>query len=300
MEIKEIQAKSILQPCGIPGIDYVINPYTGCRFGCTYCYASFMGRFLKDKTIADWGEYVHVKMNAPDLLEKRMKRLKNKGEGKEIFFSSVTDPYQGAEAKYKLTRQCLQIIADSGFKGYVSILTKSDLVLRDIDVLKKLKNVAVGLTITSTDDSISRYFEKYAPNVSDRFKALKTLNNNNIQTYAFIGPLLPHFVAFEGELEKIFKKLAETGTKDLFVEHLNLSNYIRNRLTSHMKKEEPELINKFYDSQSKQYREVLDDLVNKYVKKYGMNLLTGGTIYHKEYQPGSLDKNEPWKQSNKS
>jgi DNA repair photolyase len=295
MEIKEIQAKSILQPCGIPGIDYVINPYTGCRFGCTYCYASFMGRFLKDKTIQDWGNYVHVKVNAPELLEKRMKKLKDKGKGKEIFFSSVTDPYQGAEAKYKLTRQCLKILADYGFEGYVSILTKSDLILRDIDILKKLKKVSVGLTITSTDDSISRYFEKYAPNVSDRFKALKTLNENKIQTYAFIGPLLPHFVAFEGELEKIFVKLSEVGTKDLFVEHLNLSTYIRTRLINEMKDKEPELIEKFYDSQSKQYREILDELINKYVKKYKMNLLTGGVIFHKEYQKKESKKNEPWK-----
>ena len=157
MDFREVQAKSILSPCGIPGIDYVINPYTGCRFGCTYCYASFMGRFLKDKSISDWGNYVYAKVNAPELLRKEIKRLKEKGVGKEIFLSSVTDPYQGVEAKYQLTRQCLEILGEYGFEGYVSILTKSDLVLRDIDLLKKLKHITVGLTITSTNDSISRY-----------------------------------------------------------------------------------------------------------------------------------------------
>lgn len=298
MEFKEIQAKSILTPCGIPGIDYVINPYTGCSFGCTYCYASFMSRFLKDKSIKDWGTFVYAKVNAPELLKKELPRLKSKGRGLEIFMSSVTDPYQGVEAKYQLTRKCLEILRDYGFEGYVSILTKSNLVLRDLDVLKTLKNVVVGLTVTSSDDSVSRYFERYAPNVSDRFEALKTLNENGIRTYAFIGPLLPHFVAFENELESVFRKLDAVGTHDIFLEHLNLSKYIRTRLVAEMKDVEPEIIEKFYDSQSKEYREILDDRINALVKKYNMNLLTGGTIFHKEYQKSESRKAEPWKMEN--
>ena len=139
MDLRSTQAKSILTPCNIPGIDYVINPYTGCRFGCTYCYASFMGRFIKDKDIKDWGEYVFVKENGPELLKKEIQKLKNKGEGLEIFMSSVTDPYQGVEAKYEITKKCLEIIRDFGFKGYLSILTKSDLVLRDMNLLKEIK-----------------------------------------------------------------------------------------------------------------------------------------------------------------
>ena len=138
MEVKEVQAKHILVKCGIPGIDFVINPYTGCSFACKYCYASFMGRFV-GKQITDWGDYVYAKVNAPALLIKDIKRLKNKGAGKEIFISSVTDPYQGLEVKYKLTRRCLEVLADFRFEGVVSILTKSDLVTRDIDVFKKLK-----------------------------------------------------------------------------------------------------------------------------------------------------------------
>ena len=75
MEVKKIHSKGILSKCGIPGIDYVINPYTGCQFGCIYCYASFMGRFLKDKTISDWGNYVYIKENAPELLQKEIKDI---------------------------------------------------------------------------------------------------------------------------------------------------------------------------------------------------------------------------------
>ena len=280
MDFREIQAKSILSPCGIPGIDYVINPYIGCRFGCTYCYASFMGRFLKDKGVKDWGQYVYTKVNAPELLIKELPKLKDKGKGLEIFLSSVTDPYQGVEGKYQLTRKCLEVIRDYGFEGIISILTKSDLVLRDIDIFKALKHAIVGLTVTSYNDSISKYFEKYAPNVTDRFDALEKLNKNGIKTYAFVGPILPHFVAFEAELEKIFKKLSEIGTKDIFIEHLNLSRYIRTRLIAEMKGVEPQIISKFYDSQNKDYRDILDERIKRLVHKYKMNLLTGGTIFH--------------------
>src|SRR3989338_10259970 len=127
MDIQVIKAKSILILSKLPDADYVVNPYIGCRFGCTYCYASFMGRFV-GKKVSDWGEYVYPKINAPELLKKELKKLKDKGRGQEIFFSSVTDPYQGLEAKYQLTRKCLEELADFGFEGTLSILTKSDLV----------------------------------------------------------------------------------------------------------------------------------------------------------------------------
>jgi DNA repair photolyase/GNAT superfamily N-acetyltransferase len=290
MEYKEIQVRNILVKCGIPGIDFVINPYMGCRFACKYCYASFMGRFI-NKKFNDWGNYVFIKINAPELLKKQLAKLKNKGKGEEIFISSVTDPYQGIEAKYKLTRQCLEILADYGFEGVVSILTKSDLVTRDIDVLKRLKKVLVGLTVTSTDDSISRYFETYAPPVTSRLKALKTLNENNIKTYAFIGPLLPHFVAKPEELEKLFQSLKQAETKDIFIEHLNLSAYIRNRLMIEMKGADKKIIDVFYSSQSKEYRKKLEEIIQELVKKYHMHLLMNVVVYHKEFQqrPMTID-----------
>ncbi|MCL4363879.1 radical SAM protein [Patescibacteria group bacterium] len=283
MDFKEVKAKTILTRCGIPGIDYVVNPYIGCRFACKYCYASFMGRFV-GKTIQDWGDYVYAKINAPELLAKEIKKLRDKGKDKEIFFSSVTDPYQGAEGQYKLTRRCLEVLADYGFAGVVSFLTKSDLVLRDVDVFKKLKNAAVGMTVTSTDDGISRYFEKNAPGVSHRLGALKKLNENKIKTYAFIGPLLPHFVAQGEELEKLFFALSKTGTKDIFVEHLNLAKYIRNRLFEEMKGVDQTVLQKFYSSQSKDYRQELEAKVKRLIGKYKMHLLKDMVIFHKDFQ----------------
>lgn len=178
----------------------------------------------------------------------------------------------------------LKVLADWGFSGTLSILTKSNLVVRDIDVLKRFRSAIVGLTVTSADDGISRYFEKYAPPVSERFKALKLLNQAGIKTYAFIGPLLPHFVADEKSLEKVFQKLAEVGTRDIFVEHLNLSSYIRGRLMAEMRGTDREILRKFYSSQKKEYRQELSKLVGKLVKKYRMNLMLDFVIFHKEFQ----------------
>lgn len=282
MEVKEIESKSILTPSKLPDTDYVINPYTGCAFGCTYCYASFMGRYV-GKQNDDWGYFVYVKSNAPELLQQDLKTLKNKGEEKSIFFSSVTDPYQGMEAKYELTRKCLQILLDYGFKGQVSILTKSHMVLRDIDLFKQFKNIEVGFTITSTDDKISRYFEKAAPNVSQRLDAMKQLNEQGIKTYAFVGPLLPHFVAEPQILEKVFKAIKVAGTNELYVEHINLSNYILERFRKEMPDLDKDVMEKFYSSKSKEYREQLSTLVLELVEKYGLKLRLGSAIYHKEF-----------------
>ncbi|MBD3366298.1 radical SAM protein [candidate division WWE3 bacterium] len=281
MEIKETQAKSILTKSKLPDADYVVNPYTGCRFGCVYCYASFMGRYV-GKDTADWGEFVYIKINAPELLEKEITKLKNKGKGISILFSSVTDPYQGVEAKYQLTRKCLKVLVDYEFEGLVSILTKSEMVTRDIDLLKKLKNVEAGLTITSIDDSVSRFFEKYAPNVSQRFVALGQLNKAGIDTYAFVGPLLPNYINKMDSLDSIFRKIKNTGTTDIYVEHINLSKYIYERL----KNELPDLDNKelemFDKSKNKDYRIKLDKIVKELVTKYGLKLRLDDTIYHKD------------------
>ncbi len=282
-EVKEVQAKTILSPSTLKDADYdySCNPYIGCRFGCVYCYASFMARMIGKKT-GDWGDFVYAKVNAPDLLKKEVGKLKNKGKDKVIWFSSVTDPYQGLEAKYKLTRKCLQALIDCDFQGKVSFLTKSDMVLRDIDVLKQLKDVEVGMTITSTDDSISRYFEKYAPPVTARLAALKKLHDEKIATYAFIGPLLPHFIANKAELTKLFKSIHDAGVKEIYVEFLNLSPYIRSRLKNELKELDPNIWNEFYASQNNNYRETLNKLIYELVKQFGFRLRMEKTLYHKD------------------
>jgi DNA repair photolyase len=181
--IKETTVKSILSKTGIPGADYCINPYTGCSHGCKYCYASFMKRFTNHTE--PWGSFVDVKINAPNILKKQLMKSKQGN----VIVSSVTDPYQPLESRYSLTRKCIEILLQHQFP--VDILTKSPLVLRDIDIIKQFKDIEVGITITTNDEGIRRTFEPKAPSTEARIDTLKKLYNSGIRTYAFIGPLLP-------------------------------------------------------------------------------------------------------------
>lgn len=283
LKIREIKARSILSKTGLPDCDWVVNPYSGCRFGCKYCYAAFVGRFRHPNE--EWGSYVDVKVNAPELLKKELETKLRGKKAKDIgiiFISSVTDPYQGIEAKYQLTRGCLQVFAEIGYENEIGILTKSGLVTRDIDIFKKLKDVEVGLTVTSTGDPISNYLETYATPNQERIKALKALHQAGIRTYAFVGPLLPHFVWMEKEMENLFSELKQSGVGYIYLEHINLSKYIRDRLFTHLRKDYPEELEKFIKAQSPQYRRKLDELLGKLTKKVGIKVAYQKPIYHKD------------------
>lgn len=305
IKIKEINAKSILQKSGLPDVDWVINPYTGCRFACKYCYAAFVGRFSHPDE--PWGSYVDVKINAPELLKKELfKKLKinKKSEQQQksmfpevstalskqadvnnvgtIFLSSVTDPYQGLEAKYQLTRKCLQVLLDLDYQGKVSILTKSTLVTRDIDLFKQFPNIEVGLTITSTGDPISKYLETYATPHELRLKALADLSAEGINTYSFVGPLLPHFVWQEKAIKQLLEAIKKSGVKYTYIEHLNLTPTIKQRLFDFLKKDHPELIEKFEESIKPEYREKLDKMIYSVLKDIELPLAHEQVIYHKD------------------
>lgn len=172
-------------PSKLPEADYIINPYTGCAFGCSYRYASFMGRFL-DKKVEDWGNYIFAKVNLLEVLDAELARHKDKT--KSVFLSSVTDPYQGAEQKYQLTRKAFELLLKHKWQRTVGILTKSPLVTRDIDLFKQFPKVEIRLTITSTDDNISRFLERAAPPASIRLAKLKKLHDAGLSTYAFVAP----------------------------------------------------------------------------------------------------------------
>ena len=132
-----------------------------------------------------WGSFVDVKVNSPEVLQKQLQR---KARGR-VMISSVTDAYQPIEAKYKLTRKCLEVLLQYQFP--VDILTKSPLVLRDLDLIKEFKDIEVGITVTTNDEKIRKVFEPKAPSITARINTLKKLHNNGINTYAFIGPVLP-------------------------------------------------------------------------------------------------------------
>lgn len=285
LKINEIEAKSILIKSGLPGADWVINCYNGCLFGCMYCYAAQIARWKHPNEV--WGSYLDVKINAPELLKIELEKLSRRRPSSRydfgsIFFSSVTDPYVGMEAKYKLTRQCLQVLIDFGYQGQVSILTKSPLVTRDIDLFKKFNNIEVGMTITGLDDKVSRFLEVKAPSVTSRIKALKELSQNRINTYAFVGPIVPYFINNEEKIKAIIDKLEEISVKEIWFEHLNLNPKIKARLFEYLQKESSELIPEFEKTDTEEYREKLNEIIYRQMKERKMKMGFSQVIYHKK------------------
>ncbi len=181
--LKEFQAKSILSKSGIPGADYCVNAYVGCAHACVYCYATFMKKYTGHTEA--WGSFVDVKANAAELLRKQMK----KAVRGHVMVSSVTDAYQPLEVKYRLTRQCLEILLEYQFP--VGILTKSPLVLRDLDIIKRFYEIEVGITISTDDEKMRKIFEPGAPPIEARISTLRKLKEQGVRTYVFVGPMLP-------------------------------------------------------------------------------------------------------------
>jgi DNA repair photolyase len=191
MIIREILARNILSRSKV--FEYALNPYVGCRYACTYCYARFMKRFTGHRE--PWGAFVDVKVNAPELLEKEIKKKK----AGRVWISGVCDPYQPAERKYALTRRCLAVLVQHNWP--VTIQTKSPLVTRDLDLLKGATDVEVGLTITTADENVRKIFEPKAPPVEDRIGALGALHSEGVRTFAMIAPVLPGAERLAGKLK---------------------------------------------------------------------------------------------------
>jgi DNA repair photolyase len=186
VDVTEITAKSALVKSKIPRMDFVINPYLGCAHGCRYCYAAFMRRYARHHAGAPWGTFVEVKVNLPQILGAEVARKKHPGQ---VFLSSVCDPYQPVELKYRVTRSCLEILGNFGWE--ISILTRSPLICRDLDLLSALPGVSVGLSIPTDDDQVRRVLEPHAPPIPARIATLKRLHEAGLSPWVFIAPLLP-------------------------------------------------------------------------------------------------------------
>jgi len=181
MIVKEITTKGILSKSQI--YDYALNAYVGCQHNCVYCYAKFMKRFTGHRE--PWGEFVDVKINAPELLEREVGK-KKKGR---VWISGVCDAYQPLEKKYRLTGRCIEILVENGWP--LTVQTKFPLVLRDIELLKSAGDSEVGFTITTADEKVRRIFEPGAPTIAKRVEALDTLHSAGIKTFVMVAPLLP-------------------------------------------------------------------------------------------------------------
>ncbi len=186
MQIAEITVKTALVKSGIPGVEYVINPYLGCGHGCRYCYAVFMKKYARCFQGQPWGSFVEAKVNIAEVLRRELARKRQRGRA---LLSSVCDPYQPVEGKFRLTRQCLEALRDFGWG--IDILTRSPLVVRDLDILAGASGVSVGFSIPTDDEAVRRVTEPQAPPIPARIAALKQVAEAGVRPWVFIAPMLP-------------------------------------------------------------------------------------------------------------
>ena len=206
------------------GGNYTIDPYQNCEFGCLYCDSSF------DKTI-------YVKTNAAEIFKKELEKTK-KGT---IIVGSVHDPYQKAEEEFKITRDLLKIIQQQGFSCH--ILTKSDLVIRDIDILSEIENCLITLSIISLRESISELFEKNVPSPQIRLQTVEKLIKQDIKAGLAIIPVLPYII--ENEFEDIVKSARNHKAEYLLHKHLELKGNQKMFYINILKESYPDLVEKY-------------------------------------------------------
>jgi len=182
MKVKELTCKTALSPSKLPGLDYALNPYSGCGHQCTYCYVPTVLHLPRQT----WGETIYVKRNLPRVLAKELLKKKPGVVG----ISTVTDPYQPVEQTYHITRYCLQQLKKYDFP--VQIQTKSTLVLNDLLLIEDCFKPEIMISIGTINDSQRKILEPCASSIADRLRILDALKNNEkIKTSVFLGPLYP-------------------------------------------------------------------------------------------------------------
>ena len=259
MVIKEIEVKGIMTKSNLPVSDYSVNPYVGCAHACKYCYASFMKRFTDHPE--PWGEFVDVKNWKP--IQKAEKYA-----GKEAFLGSVTDCYQPCEAKYMRTRLLLEQLQGSGIS--ISIATKSDLVLRDLDLIKTFPNARVSFSINTLDEKFRSEMDK-GVSIERRLNAMRQLYEAGIKTTCFISPIFP------GITDPV--AIIETAKKHcnlVWLENLNLRGDYRVRILDWINENHPELndlYHNIYSKKDRSYWSELDTKLREFTAREGMTYL---------------------------
>jgi DNA repair photolyase len=201
--VREVRVDRLLMAAETRGpLHYTLSPYVGCLIGCRFCYAQStiaVVRRLEGRSEAAWGSFVDVRVNAADVLARELGEL---APAPIKFCPIVSDPYQAVERRYRLTRSCLEAIAAAGRRWPAMVLTRSTLVLRDLDLLSAMPDVRVGFSIPTIDDGVRAHFEPRGARIADRVSALARLREAGLRTFAVVQPLLP------GPLDELSKALS--------------------------------------------------------------------------------------------
>jgi len=219
VEYIEIQVKSALHHTRLPyspkPFYYSLNLYRGCRHGCPYCFARYTHWFLGFQNAFDFQRKIQVKVNLLEVLERELAQPRRKKDW--VSLGAVTDPYQPAEKKYGLARGAFKLLAQYAWPAVFS--TKSDLVVRDLDVLKELvgrANGGVAMTMTTLDPQLQKWLEPHAVSIDRRLEALRLLKKAGIPCGIHLMPILPFLTDSDEAMEGMVKMGAEIGV-DYFV-----------------------------------------------------------------------------------
>lgn len=258
--IKEIHVKSILSKSNLPVCEYSVNPYVGCTHACKYCYASFMKRFTNH--LEPWGEFLDVKVW--DIIKNPKKYA-----GKELFIGSVTDPYNPQEEIYGRTRALLTELQGSGAK--LSIATKSDLILRDLDLIKTFPDARVSWSINTLDEAFKDDMDK-AVSIERRIAAMKAFHKEGVRTTCFISPIFPAIT----DVKMIIERTKEQCNL-IWLENLNLRGSYKAVILDYIKEKYPALLplyQNIYNRGGRSYWEALDAELKEYAAGIGLDYVT--------------------------
>ncbi|MBI3972890.1 MAG: radical SAM protein [Chloroflexi bacterium] len=224
----EIRTKSALNR--VPGMPFKwsLNPYRGCRHSCTYCYARTTHTFLDLDAGHDFDELIFVKVNLPEALRRELVRPGWQRRRETVAIGTASDPYQGIEGRYRLTRACLEVFADCATPANVT--TKGTLVVRDVDVLQHLAARAgsgVSFSLITLDERIWRAVEPGTPPPRQRLAALERLAAAGVPCGLALAPVLPGLTDSPAALEAVVRAAAEHGAQWLWSGTLHLEPAVR-------------------------------------------------------------------------
>ena len=254
MIVNKKQVMSVITKTDIPVCDYAVNPYVGCSHGCKYCYASFMKRFTGHQE--PWGEFLDVKF---------WPEIKNAGKyrGKEFFFGSVTDPYNPQEKEFLRTRTLLEQLQSSGVK--ITIQTKSDLVLRDLDLIRSFPDIRVGFSINTLDEGFRADMDN-AVSIERRLAAMKKLHDEGVRTTCFISPIFPGITDVPAIISRV-----KDQCNLIWLENLNLRGTFKPAIIEYIRTKYPELVGLYTEIYAKNNRMYWENL-NLELKSFAESL----------------------------
>ena len=253
---KKIITKDYLTKSNLPASDYVINPYVGCPHACKYCYASFMKRFTGHNE--KWGSFIDIKECDKPINIRKL-------QGKSVFLSSVTDCYNAFEEKHRVTRKILEQLIDADCQ--ITISTKSSLILRDLDLLKKLPHLKVSFSINTLKECFREDMDN-ASTIQERLTTMEVLYKAGIHTVLFMSPIFPYITEYKEIIDS-----TQGYVREYWFENLNLRGAYKKEILDYIKSYYPDLLEayqKIYIYKDMTYWGELAEDLDEHCKRLGV------------------------------